>query len=268
MKNSPPRVTIDEMDNGDLVINPTIPVDTGNYTCSAQREGDQTILTARLTITVASQYTTVNVRLDSGSMCIYFSLAEKPFFYGPDHVNLTVFEGERLELNCSGYFVKVTWSQDGAPLPYGIVNNSPNISLLLVLAVKQRDGGTYMCHITGNTARAVADKTFQVVVRGCPDILSVSRPQIRFVRDNVTMICKAVDGPQPAISWCYSSPQCSDAGAVPRCFELHGVLVLKSITVGDAGNYTCLAHNSEFIKGQSTSLTVIEGMATSLGDSR
>ena len=128
----------------------------------------------------------------------------------------------------------VTWRKSSGQLPQGRVQY--NNTALQISDVRKSDSDTYVCsavNLLGSDER----KTVLVVVS--PPLFT-SKPSVKVVAYlgfNLTLTCLAAGDPQPVISWKRQGAQLP----VRRSHVSKEALIINSVKLEDAGNYTCVA---------------------------
>jgi len=128
----------------------------------------------------------------------------------------------------------VTWRKSSGQLPQGRVQY--NNTALQISDVRKSDSDTYLCSAV-NLAGKDERKTLLIVV---PPPRFTLKPSVKvFVSlgNNLMLKCSATGDPRPVISWKRQGAQLP----VGRSIVSKEVLIIHSVRLEDAGNYTCVA---------------------------
>ena len=128
----------------------------------------------------------------------------------------------------------VTWRKSSGQLPKGRVHY--NNAALRISDVRKSDSDTYFCsavNLLGSDER----RSLLVVVPF--PLFSLKSPVKSFASlgSNLTMQCSATGDPQPFITWKRQGAQLP----VGRSHVSKEALIIYSVKLEDAGNYTCVA---------------------------
>ena len=129
----------------------------------------------------------------------------------------------------------VTWRKLSGQLPQ--VRVKTNTSALTIFRARKNDSDTYFCSAV-NLLGSVEKKTLLVVRVPVPKF-TVKPPVKIFAATGETLElnCGAVGDPTPVISWKNQGSQLP----VRRSQQMNGTLILRGLTLNDAGNYICVA---------------------------
>lgn len=129
----------------------------------------------------------------------------------------------------------VTWGKLSGQLPQ--VRVKTNTSALTIFRVRKNDSDTYFCSAV-NLLGSVEKKTLLVVKVPVPKF-TVTPPVKIFAATDETLElnCTAAGDPTPVISWKKQGSQLP----VGRSQQMNGTLILRGLTLNDAGNYICVA---------------------------
>ena len=129
----------------------------------------------------------------------------------------------------------VTWSKLSGQLPQ--VRVKTNTSALTIFRARKNDSDTYFCSAV-NLLGSVEKKTLLVVRVPVPKF-TVTPPVKIFAATGETLElnCTAAGDPTPVISWKNQGSQLP----VGRSQQMNGTLILRGLTLNDAGNYICVA---------------------------
>ena len=128
----------------------------------------------------------------------------------------------------------VTWRKSSGQLPQGKVQY--NNTALQISDVHKSDSDTYFCsavNLLGSDER----KTLLVVVPLPRFTLKPSVKVVASLNSSLTLKCSATGDLQPVISWKRQGAQLP----VGRSHVSKEALIINSIKLEDAGNYTCMA---------------------------
>nr|XP_005290755.1 hemicentin-1 isoform X1 [Chrysemys picta bellii] len=200
--------------------------DTGRYTCEATNVAGKT-----------EKNYNVNVWVP-------------PSIYGSDELSqLAVTEGSLISLVCESSGIpppSLTWKKNSSPLPAdptGRVRVLSGGRQLQISIAEKSDAASYMClasNIAGNTKK---EYNLQVYVR--PTILNSGNHPFEVIvtrGNNVSLECKVLGNPQPAITWMKDGRPLVNGRGVEILNDGH-LLQLKNAQVSDTGRYVCVAVN-------------------------
>jgi len=128
----------------------------------------------------------------------------------------------------------VTWRKSSGQLHKGRVQY--NNSALQIADVRKSDSDTYFCSAV-NLAGRDERKTLLVVVPPPRFTLKPSVKVFASLGSSLTLKCSATGDPQPVISWKRQGAQLP----VGRSRVSKDALIINSVKLEDAGNYTCVA---------------------------
>uniref|UniRef100_A0A671KTN5 Protein sidekick-1-like n=1 Tax=Sinocyclocheilus anshuiensis TaxID=1608454 RepID=A0A671KTN5_9TELE len=194
----------------------------------------------------------------------YLSVLEPPYFTSKPKRSVITEVEKIMELHCQAKGVpttKLEWFKDAVPLS---TLNNPRYKLtsssmvLQVRRIQPDDAGIFQC-FAENTAGEIQAYTNLVVTSVSPSF--TTPPSDITVTDGTSAVftCETSGAPKPAIVWRKGS-QVLASGSVqmPRFTLLEsGGLRILPIMPSDAGNYTCLASNSEGLVNTTVALTVL-----------
>uniref|UniRef100_A0A673G3M5 Protein sidekick-1-like n=1 Tax=Sinocyclocheilus rhinocerous TaxID=307959 RepID=A0A673G3M5_9TELE len=194
----------------------------------------------------------------------YLSVLEPPYFTSKPKRSVITEVEKIVELHCQAKGIPTTrleWFKDAVPLS---TLNNPRYKLtsssmvLQVWRIQPDDAGIFQC-FAENTAGEIQAYTNLVVTSMSPSF--TTPPSDITVTDGTSAVftCETSGAPKPAIVWRKGS-QVLASGSVqmPRFTLLEsGGLRILPIMPSDAGNYTCLASNSEGLVNTTVALTVL-----------
>uniref|UniRef100_A0A673GMK1 Protein sidekick-1-like n=1 Tax=Sinocyclocheilus rhinocerous TaxID=307959 RepID=A0A673GMK1_9TELE len=194
----------------------------------------------------------------------YLSVLEPPYFTSKPKRSVITEVEKTVELHCQVKGVptlKLEWFKDAVTLS---TLNNPRYKLtsssmvLQVRRIQLDDAGIFQC-FAENTAGEIQAHTNLVVTSVSPSF--TTPPSDITVTDGMSAVftCETSGAPKPAIVWRKGS-QVLASGSVqmPRFTLLEsGGLQILPIMPSDAGNYTCLASNSEGLVNATMALTVL-----------
>uniref|UniRef100_A0A9J8CL79 Sidekick cell adhesion molecule 1b n=1 Tax=Cyprinus carpio carpio TaxID=630221 RepID=A0A9J8CL79_CYPCA len=194
----------------------------------------------------------------------YLSVLEPPYFSAKPKRSVITEVEKTVELHCQAKGVptpKLEWFKDAVTLS---TLNNPRYKLtsssmvLQVRRIQPDDAGIFQC-FAENMAGEIQAHTNLVVTSVSPSF--TTPPSDITVTDGTSavFICETSGAPKPAIVWRKGS-QVLASGSVqmPRFTLLEsGGLQILPIMPSDAGNYTCLASNSEGLVNATIALTVL-----------
>ncbi|XP_056317966.1 protein sidekick-1 [Danio aesculapii] len=194
----------------------------------------------------------------------YLSVLESPHFTSKPKRSMIAEVEKNVELQCHAKGVptpKLEWFKDAVPL--STLNNSrykltTSSMVLQVRRIQPDDAGIFQC-FAENTAGEVQAHTNLVITSMSPSF--TMPPSDITVTDGTSAVftCDTSGAPKPAIIWRKGS-QVLASGSVqtPRFTLLEsGGLQILPIMPSDAGNYTCLASNTEGLVNATVALTVL-----------
>ena len=129
----------------------------------------------------------------------------------------------------------VTWSKLSGQLPQ--VRVKTNTSALTIFRARKNDSDTYFCSAV-NLLGSVEKKTLLVVRVPVPKF--TGKPPVKIFAatgETLELNCTAAGDPTPVISWKNQGSQLP----VGRSQQMNGTLILRGLTLNDAGNYICVA---------------------------
>ncbi|XP_052447789.1 protein sidekick-1-like [Carassius gibelio] len=194
----------------------------------------------------------------------YLSVLEPPYFMAKPMRSVITEVEKTVELHCQVKGVptpKLEWFKDAITLS---TLNNPRYKLtsssmvLQVRRIQPDDAGIFQC-FAENMAGEIQAHTNLVVTSVSPSF--TTPPSDITVTDGTSAVftCDTSGAPKPAIVWRNGS-QVLASGSVqmPRFTLLEsGGLQILPIMPSDAGNYTCLASNSEGLVNATMALTVL-----------
>ena len=145
----------------------------------------------------------------------------------------------------------VTWRKSSDQIPQGRVQY--NNTALQISDVRKSDSDTYLCsavNLVGSDER----KTRLVVVSLPRFTLKPPVKVVASLGNNLTLKCSATGNPQPVISWKRQGAQLP----VERSDVSKEALIINSVKLEDAGNYTCVATSAGVSSVEHRSRVVIE----------
>ncbi|XP_007560915.1 neural cell adhesion molecule L1-like protein isoform X5 [Poecilia formosa] len=156
--------------------------------------------------------------------------------------------GSHIHIKCSARGVPeptITWRVNGQLLQDSPVANRKMLSDTIFLQnAKASDSAVYQCEASNRHGTLLSNANI-MIMNLQPMILTNNGEDYSGVEGKgVMMHCKVFSSPPSAITW--SRDDSSESVAGPR-FTLHdnGSLEIHSAEKGDAGQYTCLAKNTE-----------------------
>uniref|UniRef100_A0A8C1W930 Sidekick cell adhesion molecule 1b n=1 Tax=Cyprinus carpio TaxID=7962 RepID=A0A8C1W930_CYPCA len=192
----------------------------------------------------------------------YLSVLEPPYFTSKPKRSVITEVEKIVELHCQAKGVptpKLEWFKDAVPLS---TLNNPRYKLtsssmvLQVRRIQPDDAGIFQC-FAENTAGEIQAYTNLVVTSVSPSF--TTPPSDITVTDGASAVftCETSGAPKPAIVW-RKGVLASGTVQMPRFTLLEsGGLRILPIMLSDAGNYTCLASNSEGLVNTTVALTVL-----------
>uniref|UniRef100_A0A673GMJ6 Protein sidekick-1-like n=1 Tax=Sinocyclocheilus rhinocerous TaxID=307959 RepID=A0A673GMJ6_9TELE len=191
----------------------------------------------------------------------YLSVLEPPYFTSKPKRSVITEVEKTVELHCQVKGVptlKLEWFKDAVTLS---TLNNPRYKLtsssmvLQVRRIQLDDAGIFQC-FAENTAGEIQAHTNLVVTSVSPSF--TTPPSDITVTDGMSAVftCETSGAPKPAIVW--RKVLASGSVQMPRFTLLEsGGLQILPIMPSDAGNYTCLASNSEGLVNATMALTVL-----------
>ncbi|GFY74005.1 neurotrimin [Trichonephila inaurata madagascariensis] len=209
--------------------------DSGAYTCVAQNaEGS------------ASATLTLNVLYPA----VIFNITE----------SIEIAEGESAQLECSAdgnplSEDTLTWRrQDSSGTPLVSINSEPGHSILTVSNVTRKDAHVLEC-VADNGVGPPSVRAAHIIVLYRPVLLKehLQRRVAAGERDSAELVCIASGNPAVTFAWSFNGSTISTGQSESPKYSVrqrrkHGnewwsTLMVKSITEGDYGVYTCIAGN-------------------------
>ena len=145
----------------------------------------------------------------------------------------------------------VTWRKSSGHLSQGRVQY--NNTTLQISDVRKSDSDTYFCSAV-NLAGSDERKTRLVVIPLPRFTLKPLAKVVASLGNNLTLKCSAIGDPQPVISWKRQGAQLP----VGRSHVSKAALIINSVKLEDAGNYTCVATSAGVSSVEHRSQVVIE----------
>ncbi|KAK6636854.1 hypothetical protein RUM43_010518 [Polyplax serrata] len=136
---------------------------------------------------------------------------------------------------------KVKWFKDDVELPPGdrfIVKTSGELTIRNATLESK---GTYLClaeNVVGNSSRS-----FDITVSESPKIIPSNEEEVKgTIGGEIVVKCPVGGVPPPTITWMKNGKPLSMASTFFQ--DENGSLIIKNLTINDAGIYTCTATNS------------------------
>ncbi|KAG1927730.1 protein sidekick-2, partial [Pimephales promelas] len=194
----------------------------------------------------------------------YLSVLESPYFTSKPKRSVVTEVEKTVELQCQAKGIptpKLEWFKNAVPLS---TLNNPRYKLtsssmvLQVRRIQPDDAGIFQC-FAENLAGEIQAHTNLVVTSVSPSF--TTPPSDITVTDGASAVftCEISGAPKPAIVWRKGSQVLASGSVqIPRFTLLEsGGLQILPIMQSDAGNYTCLASNSEGLVNATVALTVL-----------
>ncbi|XP_043555476.1 hemicentin-1 [Chiloscyllium plagiosum] len=215
--------------SGELIVENTMPDDTGNYTCVATNMAGQDTKTFSLTVYVHPAFTEL-----------------------PGDASLN--KGERLSLNCAANGIptpKIIWTFNNS-IKSAQYNNASGQSKLVIEKVSKDDSGTYVCTAENKVGSIKAIGS--VYVKEPPIFGDFNPNRIEPLGGNAILNCEVRGDPPPTIQW---SKKGIHIQITNRIRQLHnGSLAIYGTVNEDAGDYKCIATNDAGVVERSVTLTL------------
>ncbi|GCC29770.1 hypothetical protein chiPu_0008212 [Chiloscyllium punctatum] len=215
--------------SGELIVENTMPEDTGNYTCVATNMAGQDTKTFSLTVYV-----------------------HPAFIELPGDASLN--KGERLSLNCAANGIptpKIIWTFNNS-IKSAQYNNASGQSKLVIEKVSKDDSGTYVCTAENKVGSIKAIGS--VYVKEPPIFGDFNPNRIEPLGGNAILNCEVRGDPPPTIQW---SKKGIHIQITNRIRQLHnGSLAIYGTVNEDAGDYKCIATNDAGVVERSVTLTL------------
>ncbi|XP_076126836.1 hemicentin-1 [Alosa pseudoharengus] len=203
---------------GALEITASLPSHAGRYTCAARNPAG-----------VAYKHVALSV--------------QEPPEVRPmaEEVQVVLHQGVVLPCDVTGFpRPSITWQREGVPLATGHRMALLSNGALKFSRVTLGDAGTYQC--LAQNAAGTAVGRIRLVLQ-VPPVLSVPRSEFSAVLGQpASLECGADGQPPPEVSWHRDRRPLVD-GTHLRVFA-NGTLRITAVQRGDAGHYTCSAHNT------------------------
>lgn len=178
--------------------------------------------------------------------------------------NTTLSKGNTFMVACRVQEGKPTpalfWSFKGTNVTSNaVISSSGTVSTLTISSLGFAHAGAYECRAVNRAGTATASTV--LIVQGLPEI-SVSPPNLsEGILKRVQFTCSVVAYPALlTLTWKKNGVELLSGEKYEKT-EINAtssVLVVKSVTAGDAGDYTCEARNSKGTSTMSATLQVIE----------
>ncbi|XP_059503813.1 hemicentin-1 isoform X2 [Stegostoma tigrinum] len=215
--------------SGELIVENTMPDDTGSYTCIATNVAGQDTETFSLTVYVHPAFTEL-----------------------PGDASLN--KGERLSLNCAANGIptpKIIWTFNNS-IKSAHYNNANGQSKLVIEKVSKDDSGTYVCTAENKVGSIKAIGS--VYVKEPPIFSDFNPNHIEPLGGNAILNCEVRGDPPPMIQW---SKKGIHVQITNRIRQLHnGSLAIYGTVNEDAGDYKCIATNDAGVVERRVTLTL------------
>ncbi|KAF6199271.1 hypothetical protein GE061_007297, partial [Apolygus lucorum] len=192
---------------------------------------------------------------------VFVNVTTKPTIDHPEDQFVTELEGRSLELECVVHgnpTPSVTWLRNGSSLrvfPDFRVDRDKLVIMNLTTSME----GSFVCQAS-NYLR-VEEKRFEVTVNSIPVIKTDVPERINLYEfDDYAIPCKAVGKPVPSIYWEIRGEEYSPGSRIDGekfIVRNDGTLLIKNISIEDAGKFKCYAKNVEGESSKSHEITVI-----------
>ncbi|XP_043207619.1 Down syndrome cell adhesion molecule-like protein Dscam2 isoform X5 [Amphibalanus amphitrite] len=175
---------------------------------------------------------------------------------------MSVVAGETLIKTCpvAGYPIDtITWEMNARVLPRDARQKVfPNGTLIITNVQRQSDQGTYTC-VARSTHGYMARANLEVLVMVPPEIFPFPALDALSDGDDASLQCYVYKGDTPmTISWTFHGRDVSmEREFTTQAFgDRTSMLLVKSVSHGHSGTYTCRARNAAGATQLSTSLVV------------
>ncbi|XP_063054548.1 carcinoembryonic antigen-related cell adhesion molecule 5-like [Engraulis encrasicolus] len=149
---------------------------------------------------------------------------------------VTIAHQSSLHLTCEaqGNISSIEWTKDGRHLSLGgRISLQQNNRALVISPVKRADDGLYECLLSNPVSNMTA--AYTLAVSYGPLNVTLNGPTEISDSVDATFLCSAESYPPAEFSWTFNGASIDVTGAVYK---------LINSKVGDSGNYTCTANNS------------------------
>nr|XP_055065809.1 carcinoembryonic antigen-related cell adhesion molecule 1 [Misgurnus anguillicaudatus] len=207
-----------------LVIRSLTMNNRGLYTCVASNNITMSNSSASVALTVFNSITAVSVNINN----------QQPVF------------NQSFSLTCgvAGDVSSIQWMKNGLPVyPNNMTTFSSNNSTLTLNQLMFNDAGQYQCVVV-NPVGNMTGMPYNLTVNYGPWSTTISGPTVGAVGSNVTFSCSAISQPASQYSWFFSGTNVGTAS----------VLVIRSLTMNNQGQYTCVAYNNITMSNSSASV--------------
>ncbi|KAM9324527.1 hemicentin-1 [Gastrophryne carolinensis] len=210
----------------------------------------------RVKVTDAGLYTCAATNIAGNvTQLIKLSVYEPPRIQqGPQVIKINV--KQSFDISCVAHGIPaptITWLKDGGMLSTDFT--------FRVHSAKPEDAGMYTCIASNLVGEDSANVTVQVQA---PPSLTVLEPpydktdQVRVSNEQVVFPCPFEGNPKPAIKWFHNNKQLTGTERGINITEDRTMLIIKSLTPYDNGEYKCVAVNEAGLTENKYNLKVLE----------
>ncbi|XP_054713925.1 hemicentin-1-like [Uloborus diversus] len=204
--------------NGTLTIHKAESQDQGWYTCFAENNAGSSS--------------------DKAFLSIHESPQISSSYSSPQ--NLTAIVGDKIDINCNatGYPIpEIIWTEPKENMIHQIEKNIIHISF-----VQESDAGTYIC--TAQNPAGFDVRVFNLSVYAPPVLITSFSQDLEITRgSDIALDCTTVASPLPETMWYKNNQVFLDSKENKLIKDNNQTMILKNVTILDAGQYTCIASN-------------------------
>lgn len=138
--------------------------------------------------------------------------------------------------------LQVNWYKADGYLPQGRHQIDSNTGLLVIMNLQVSDSGKYICQTSDgiSTGQAIATLKVPVNEMTLPTVSISPSVQEYYEGDRIELTCTTTGNPAPRITWQRAVNRPLPRSSVP----FDALLIIDNASVGDSGEYRCIASNS------------------------
>ncbi|KAG8174643.1 hypothetical protein JTE90_019624 [Oedothorax gibbosus] len=226
-----------------LVIDSLSEEDSGNYTCNVNSRGVTASYTTSLQVLVPPSWSIIPKDIDALS-------------------------GDPVVLNCEGSGTPkptVTWFRSqGENIEFTPISNilQPSVlanGSLLINSIGKEHEGLYKCNVSNGIGTSLLKTiVLQVIGNGSFKIQPFTFPSKSIIGERITTTCSTSSNEKMTFKWLKNGREIINTNNIQvRSFPEFSTLILDSLSIEDAGNFTCVASTRGFTESFTTVLEVL-----------